>query len=577
MKSPFKFLDPYELKDRAAFFGREAEIKELYGLVTKNRLTFVYGPSGTGKTSLVQCGLASCFGGVDWLPIFVRRGDDLNASLRREIEKALGGGPFEGSLADAIATLFNRYLRPIYLVFDQFEELFILGRGDAESAERAPFYESVATLLDAELPCRLLFILREDYFGHLNQFEQVVPELYNRKLRVEPMRRDNLRAVLRGSCQVHGIGFDDPAATPDRILDNILADKNAVHMPYVQVYLHMLYQEALRQQAPHAGEAAPPDLRFDAPVVEAVGPIADVLGNFLKEQEISILRTLTEQNGTAPPEDLVRRVLDAFVTEEGTKIPLAYTLDAQGLPQLLGKTARPLAALPPALVADALRELEKSRILRRSDDDYEIAHDTLAALVDQQRSAEQRQRLEIRRRIETGYREHRDSGGTYYFDEGQLARIEPFLDKISLEPEWTDFLSASRADFEARRQAEEARLARELRLAVDKYNAELLAKQRQRRLSLILLGVALLAVAAMGFAYLKWRDAEQRKREAEQALCDTYQERLTRYTSAREQLRLDVAAFRKAGETANEQLKIKELQRLDSLRSDLERRIAGCK
>lgn len=242
MKSPFKFLDPYELEDKDAFFGRDAETKELYNLVTKNRLTFVYGPSGTGKTSLVQCGLSSRFGGVDWLPIFVRRGEDINAALRRETGKALGEGPaLAGDIPAAVGALFNRYLRPVYLIFDQFEELFILGN----PAEQQAFYDTIAELLEAELPCRLLFILREDYFGHLNQFEKAVPELYHRKLRVEPMSRDNLRAVITGSCKVFNIGFDDARRSPELIMDNIKADKSGIHMPYVQVYLHMLYQEAV--------------------------------------------------------------------------------------------------------------------------------------------------------------------------------------------------------------------------------------------------------------------------------------------------------------------------------------------
>ncbi len=126
MKSPFKFLDPFELQDIEAFFGRKEETRELYNLVTKNRLTFVYGPSGSGKTSLVQCGLANRFGGSDWLPLFVRRGEDLNASLRRELAKTLGKKEIE-DIPSSIESLFTRYLRPVYLIFDQFEELFILG------------------------------------------------------------------------------------------------------------------------------------------------------------------------------------------------------------------------------------------------------------------------------------------------------------------------------------------------------------------------------------------------------------------------------------------------------------------
>lgn len=492
MKSPFKFLDPYGPEDKEAFFGREEEAKALYNLVTKNRLTFVYGPSGTGKTSLVQCGLASRFGGVDWLPVFIRRGDGINASLRRELGKALGmEGSFEGRLQEAVEQLFNHYLRPVYLIFDQFEELFILG---ASTAERQMFYDSIAELLEADLPCRVLFIMREDYFGHLNEFEKAIPELYHRKLRVEPMSRDNLRAVVAGSCSVSGIGFDDPAKAPEKILDNMLAGKNAIHMPYVQVYLHMLFQEAARRQGAN-GKA----VVFSTPVIDAVGPITDVLGQFLKEQETEIEARLRRDHPGAP-EGIVRQVIDVFVTEEGTKAPVLYTPGKDGSLALRGKAAQRLANIPPAIQSDCILELERRRILRRLDDSFELAHDTLAQLADQQRTAEQRQLLEISRRIEAGYREHRDSGGEYFFAGSQLARIEPFLDKIALEPAWAEFLEKSRA--EARRR-EEARI----REAQEKL-------KRQRMFSLAIALVALVALVAGVLARKNARTAEEASQKA---------------------------------------------------------------
>ena len=494
MKSPFKFLDPYQPEDREAFFGRDAETKELYNLVTKNRLTFVYGPSGTGKTSLVQCGLSNRFGGVDWLPIFVRRGDDINAALRRETGKALGeGAAFDGELPAAVGALFNRYLRPVYLIFDQFEELFILG----DPAEQQTFYDTIAELLEADLPCRILFILREDYFGHLNQFEKTVPELYHRKLRVEPMNRDSLRTVITGSCKVFDIGLDDARRSPELILDNILAEKTGVHMPYVQVYLYMLYQEAAKTgQSP---------LRFSDAVIRKVGPITDVLGRFLQEQKDVIFKALQQNPAFASiPDDAVPQVLDVFVSAEGTKAPVGYTPAPDGGVALSGKAAHALAVLPPALVSAAVLELEKSRILRRSDDAFELAHDTLAALIDQQRSAEQRQLRDIRQRIETGYREHVESlksDKAYYFDKGQLARIEPFLPKLALEPVQADFLDQSRVEAGRVENAEKERVAREL--------------NRQRFFTRLVAGVAVLAIGASVFAFFKQKQATEASSLAE--------------------------------------------------------------
>lgn len=60
-KSPFKFLDAYTKEDTEIFFGREKEVEELYQKIFNGRILVVYGSSGTGKTSLIQCGLAAKF------------------------------------------------------------------------------------------------------------------------------------------------------------------------------------------------------------------------------------------------------------------------------------------------------------------------------------------------------------------------------------------------------------------------------------------------------------------------------------------------------------------------------------
>ncbi len=506
MKSPFKFLDPFELQDIEAFFGRKEETRELYNLVTKNRLTFVYGPSGSGKTSLVQCGLANRFGGSDWLPLFVRRGEDLNASLRRELAKTLGKKEIE-DIPSSIESLFTRYLRPVYLIFDQFEELFILGG----PTEQRTFYDTIAELNEAELPCRILFIIREDYFGHLNQFEKTIPDLYHRKLRVEPMGREQLHAVITGSCRVFGIGFDDARRSPDLILNNILADNRPIDMPYVQVYLQMLFEEATRGMEDQPA-------RFTDAAIKNVGKITDALGRFLENQKKAIDRIL---RGKTPafallPEDAVSQVLNEFVSREGTKIPVSYDVASDGSLSLSSKVARALFNLPPAFLSDCVLELERSRILRRSDDAFEVAHDKLAALIDQQRTVEQRQLSDIRQRIEIGVKEHQESaeGKRYYFDPGQLARIEPFLPKLALEPEQLAFLENSRLEAERKEKAEKERTERELRLAEEKLATEEHARKRQTFFTRIVAAVAILAIASGVFAFFKQQQATKAEQSA---------------------------------------------------------------
>jgi hypothetical protein len=81
MKSPFKFLDPFTLADKDVFFGRDKETRQLYRQVQQTPFLIIYGLSGTGKTSLIQCGLAAEFDGPDWLPLWIRHQTNIKSVL----------------------------------------------------------------------------------------------------------------------------------------------------------------------------------------------------------------------------------------------------------------------------------------------------------------------------------------------------------------------------------------------------------------------------------------------------------------------------------------------------------------
>ena len=57
---PFPGLIPYQREQMNVFWGRDAEIKELYDLLVKDnnaRINLIYGGSGVGKTSLINAGV----------------------------------------------------------------------------------------------------------------------------------------------------------------------------------------------------------------------------------------------------------------------------------------------------------------------------------------------------------------------------------------------------------------------------------------------------------------------------------------------------------------------------------------
>ncbi|MDP5171919.1 MAG: ATP-binding protein, partial [Bacteroidia bacterium] len=253
---PFKFLDAYTREDKEFFFGRDDEIAQLYEMVFQGDLLLVYGASGTGKTSLIQCGLANKFQSHDWLALNIRRGTNLNISLEKALREAGGEqdddldwleeetqASASPSIARSFRAIYLRHFKPIYLIFDQFEELYTLGTADEEKE----FVQTVRDILRVDQPVKLILSIREEYLGHLYDFEQAVPELLRKKLRVEPMNLDRVTTVIRGvgkhlSSNVK-VQSGEEEAIAHGIFDKIRGKEKtlSIPLPYLQVFLDKLY------------------------------------------------------------------------------------------------------------------------------------------------------------------------------------------------------------------------------------------------------------------------------------------------------------------------------------------------
>ena len=146
--SPFKFLEAYSAQDKHLFFGRDQEIETLFNLTFRSRFILVYGPSGTGKTSLIRSGLAKRLSDTDWFSLYIRRKQDINAALREELSK-WDKRPDIRPISEQVRYISLLYLRPVYLLFDQLEELFI--SGDAQ--EQYEFLQTLIELYQSDVPC----------------------------------------------------------------------------------------------------------------------------------------------------------------------------------------------------------------------------------------------------------------------------------------------------------------------------------------------------------------------------------------------------------------------------------------
>ncbi len=427
-KYPFKFLDSYNHNDTDIFFGRDEEIKALYEMVFQNPILLIYGASGTGKTSLIQCGLAGKFKSYDWLALTVRRGSNINASLEKILNDAGGSNGTDDDTLNAkpltglqklIRNVYLRSFKPIYLIFDQFEELYILGNRE----EQGKFIQAVKEILATEQPVKIIISIREEYLGRLYEFERAVPQLLRKKLRVEPMNIDKVTDVLTGinnnKNSLVRIREDEIRVITEGIFNRLQGPKKSltIQLPYLQVFLDKLYLEITNDN----------DKKTEAIITNTkllgMGNIGDVLRDFLENQVKSISEKHSSSDNKVLSET-IWKILSPFSTLEGTKQPI--------LVKDIQEQLKNDANINQALVNDCITEFDARRILNATEtkNQYELSHDSLAKCIAEKRGDEEIVLLEIRRLITNQVATKEEA--REYFTEKQLNFIEPHLAKLNL-------------------------------------------------------------------------------------------------------------------------------------------------
>lgn len=311
-ESPFKFLSAFEKEDYRFFFGREEETKALYEMTYDTRLMLIYGASGTGKTSLVQCGLANQFKETRWKDIFIRREQNINHSLQTILEQELekSGGIALGKPendVERINLIYKAIFKPLYLIFDQFEELFII---NPDEAEQQRFFQFVDDLLKSKVAAKILLVMREEFIAQLSNFEEMIPALFDHRFRVEAMRytkaEDAIEQTLNKLAAAHQISVSQPTLVAKKILQNLTDGKKKLELTYLQVYLDRLYQEAdtIEKETP----------LFTPELVQKTGDFEDIIGEFLTDQ----ITKMETQLG-AGKKSIPIKILGALITDERTK------------------------------------------------------------------------------------------------------------------------------------------------------------------------------------------------------------------------------------------------------------------
>ena len=160
--------------DALFFFGREREREIIVANLLASRLTVLYGPTGVGKTSLLQAGVVP----------------QLRALPDTTVASFASWSVDPTPDIDAVVSGVDGH---VYLIVDQLEEYFIYHGEDGRFAVRLP---ELVTERGGRV--NVLVGIREDSLAKLDTFKSRIPGLFANYLRLDHLDRDEARAAIVG-------------------------------------------------------------------------------------------------------------------------------------------------------------------------------------------------------------------------------------------------------------------------------------------------------------------------------------------------------------------------------------------
>ena len=483
---PYRGLQVFHEEHAGFFFGREIFAEQLRETAQRTSLVAVVGPSGSGKSSVVQAGLlpllrrqrppAQTWDSVLFTPNnrpFHRLAAGLIPLLEptfSETDRLAEAQKLGDRLADGtvhLGAVVDRLLTKsagtgrLLLVADQFEELFTL----SPEPLRQPFVAALLATLD-RVPLTLVLTLRADFYGHAIALDRELSDrLGAGVVNLGPMRRQELEQAVVEPARRVGLQFEPGLV--ETILDDVAEQPGS--LPLLEHALLELWERRRDGRLTLEGYQA------SGGVMGAIAQRAETLyGRFLPAEQMIARRVLLRltQPGQGTEDTRRRAALDELVTRTEERAGVEQVVRTLTDARLLTTSSQPDAGEPWV----------------------DVAHEALIRGWDRLEAwiAEDREGLQLHRRLTEAAREWEGTQN----DEELLYRGA----RLAATIEWRERNEQTLNELERRFLA----------VSLDHQQAQRRAAQRQRFLRWAMAGALALLTGVSAFAVVAgmlWRDA----------------------------------------------------------------------
>jgi WD40 repeat protein/energy-coupling factor transporter ATP-binding protein EcfA2 len=217
---PYRGLESFTVEDAKAgvFVGREEEVDQLHAMVRRQPLVVVTGPSGVGKSSLVNAGLGRILQDEGWITRVLRpegipfealadtlAGLDQPGSTPTLVEQEKWVQRLRSEGIAALGTRLSRLRKkPILICLDQFEQ--ILDPGICDPRVKADFLDLLLRAHSVN-NLRLVCTLRADFLSQLLEYPDAGVRLRDCLFMMSPMGLERMERVITEPAAVRGVRY----------------------------------------------------------------------------------------------------------------------------------------------------------------------------------------------------------------------------------------------------------------------------------------------------------------------------------------------------------------------------------